>query len=112
MRSLAISQGLRNWIRVWGDRDLELVERERNRPKLVDSAAPVGFIRYAREYWSLAVIMYNRFDYTHSSKVDSSRTTDSSQGMGFRKTSDSSDMGQLHELVVRFRDVDLSQALI
>ena len=71
-------------------------------------------MRYAREYWSLAVIFHNQNEY--KVKLDLRRhegtMRQSNEDTGLLPVMDSSDMGPIHELVFRLQDVDLNEALM
>ncbi|KAF4468382.1 Zinc finger C2H2 type domain containing [Fusarium albosuccineum] len=101
LKSPPITRGLRNWVRAWGDRNVAPVDDESSQVEPFEGGEKIGFYRYTREYWGLAVILYNQPGYTRNRLVD--------LGTG---TADSSDMGGLHDLIVRFQGVDLGEALV
>lgn len=112
IRSDRVAHGLRNWVKVWGDRDPVPTEIDNAHPDLTGQP---GFIRYVREYWSLAVIFNNQYEYR---KALHPKLFEGSHGSAQRREdvrlmpeTDSSNMSPIHELVVRFRDVDLSSSL-
>lgn len=71
-------------------------------------------MRYAREYWSLAVIFHNQNDYKMKLNLRRYEETMSQnkEEAGLLPVMDSSDMGPIHELVFRLQDVDLNEALM
>ena len=98
-------------MRVWGDRDP--VPTEINDPH-PDSTRP-GFIRYVREYWSLAVIFHNQFEYKRKlnpKKYEGGSGAKKKEDGGLLSARDSSDMKPIRDLVVRLQDVDLSESLM
>ncbi|KAF5673940.1 putative family oxidoreductase [Fusarium denticulatum] len=63
--SLSITRGLRNWLQVWTARDVVLVQGQPSQvshPKPSEGGSTIGFYRYIREYWCLAVIYHHQFD--------------------------------------------------
>ncbi|CAI4213517.1 unnamed protein product [Parascedosporium putredinis] len=112
IRSDRVSRGLRNWVRVWGDRDPVPTEIDSAHPDLTGQP---GFIRYVREYWSLAVIFNDQYEYRkpfHPKQFEGSHGAAQRRGdVRLMPETDSSNMSPIHELVVRFRDVDLSSSL-
>lgn len=104
--SVSIKRAIRNWIRIWGGHEAASADLVHQSPA---PQAPTGFIKYAREYWSLAVIVYERCEYTYRSRTSEEH---GNEGGGYLKKFDTSDMGQIHELIVQFQNVDLSMALM
>ncbi|KAM5351006.1 hypothetical protein ACJ41O_003729 [Fusarium nematophilum] len=112
-KSIPISQGLKNWLWAWTNRHWATVENEANEPDAYEGGRKIGFYRYVREWWCLAVIMYKQTEYTRSLDVDG----EFGLGAARRKQSagttfDSSDMGQVHELIVRFQEMDFRDILV
>lgn len=65
-----------------------------------------------REYWCLAVILHNQFEYARSLGVDTSLGASSfPASQGGLVNFDNSDMGQVHELIIRFQDMDIRGVL-
>ncbi|KAM6522895.1 hypothetical protein FALCPG4_012510 [Fusarium falciforme] len=113
--SLPITRGLRNWMRAWVARDLVLVEdqpSQSSHPEPSEGGSKIGFYRYMREYWCLAVIFHNQFEYARSLGVDTSLGASSlPTSQGGLVNVDNSDMGQVHELIIRFQDIDIRGVL-
>jgi hypothetical protein len=100
-------RGLKNWIQVWHARVLSMVNDE-----TLNHGHPgrIGFYRHTREYWCLAVILYSQFQKGQSLGV-SSNTGVRADETNLTRTIDNSDMGQLHELIIRFREMDMREVL-
>lgn len=113
--SLPITRGLRNWMRAWVARDMVLVEdqpSQSSHPEPSEGGSKIGFYRYMREYWCLAVIFHNQFEYARSLGVDTSLGASSlPTSQGGLVNFDNSDMGQVHELIIRFQDMDIRGVL-
>lgn len=99
--------GLKNWIRIWHARVVSMVNDE-----TLNHGIPgrVGFYRHTREYWCVAVILYSQFQKGQGLGVGSN-TGVRSEETKLTRTIDNSDMGQLHELIVRFREMDVREVL-
>ncbi|EEU37986.1 uncharacterized protein NECHADRAFT_48336 [Fusarium vanettenii 77-13-4] len=110
--SLPITRGLRNWMRAWAARDLVLLEDQSSHPEPSEGGVNIGFYRYTREYWCLAVILHNQSDYARSLGVDTSLGANNlPTSRGGLVNFDNSDMGQVHELIIRFQDMDIRGVL-
>jgi hypothetical protein len=106
-QSPQLLRGLKNWIQVWHARVLSMVNDE---PLNHGIPGRIGFYRHTREYWCLAVILYSQFQKGQSLGV-SSNTGICDDETKLTRTIDNSDMGQLHELIVRFREMDMREVL-
>jgi hypothetical protein len=95
-------------VKVWGDRDPVPTENDDPQP---DLRRP-GFIRYVREYWSLAVIFHNQNEYKRKLNLKQAEDSGRQKTDGLLVEPDTSDMGRIHELMVRMQDIDLSEALM
>lgn len=93
-------------MRAWGARDLVLVEDQPSHPEASAGGGNIGFYRYTREYWCLAVILHNQFEYARSLGANSLPAS-----RGGLVNLDNSDMGQVHELIIRFQDMDIRGVL-
>lgn len=99
--------GLKNWIQIWHARVLSMVNDEHLSH---GNSGRVGFYRHTREYWCVAVILYSQFQKGQGLGV-SSNTGVRHNETKLTRTIDNSDMGQLHELIVRFREMDVREVL-
>ncbi|KAF4950171.1 hypothetical protein FSARC_13277 [Fusarium sarcochroum] len=102
-----LSRGLKNWIQVWHARVPSMVNDE---PLEQGTPGRIGFFRHTREYWCLAVILYGQFDKGRRIKLGSNNGLHGDETR-LTRAIDNSDMGQLHELILQFREMDMREVL-
>ncbi|KAH7190569.1 hypothetical protein BKA60DRAFT_601936 [Fusarium oxysporum] len=78
-RSLSITQGLRNWFRIWSNCNFFSTAEN----YLSSVGNKIGFFLHADEYWCLANLFCRQLE------------------------TEISDMGKIHSLILRYQDVDL-----
>jgi hypothetical protein len=66
-------------------------------------------MRHAQEFWRLAYIIYKQPLYMQRLKIDGNRGPGTSLRKGFLEVFDDSDMGQVHDLIMRFQDLSFGE---
>jgi hypothetical protein len=109
----AARRALDTWFAAWIARtNIPGLEEMYESPSAEDWWKRIGFARHAHEYWALAELILLS---TESEAVCLTTTFDQDQQMGLKENLcnqllsnyDESDMGQVHDLVTLFGDLDL-----
>ncbi|KAJ4209631.1 hypothetical protein NW759_013487 [Fusarium solani] len=105
-----LSCGLRNWIRAWDTRVLTPDDVDTAQPDVFDWWRRIGFMKYAPEFWRLAVVVFK------VSRDGQQAIVHGNQGFGgVRRASlfkefDSSNMQQVNELITQYQDLNVQDA--
>ncbi|KAH8667024.1 hypothetical protein BX600DRAFT_285056 [Xylariales sp. PMI_506] len=105
----AITSSFANWRRLWMRRQLipGLLELQPRSPG--DAWKRVGFMQYAQEFWNLAYIIYKHPVYMQKMKIDGNQGPGGALRKGLLQSFDESNMGQVHELIMQFRDFNFGE---
>ncbi|KAH6983190.1 hypothetical protein BKA56DRAFT_671904 [Ilyonectria sp. MPI-CAGE-AT-0026] len=101
-----IRHALKNWRQAWLSRELLGSLQELEHAVLFDAWRKIGFMRYAMEFWCLGCIVYKRAEYMRSLRRDSNQGQRGTFKKGFLEVYDNSDMEQVHELMLRFHEMN------
>ncbi|KAH8886542.1 hypothetical protein GQ53DRAFT_784829 [Thozetella sp. PMI_491] len=102
-----IRNGLENWKEAWLNKENLGLLTEPEPALLQHAWRRIGFARHTFEYWCLGYIIYKYADNMRSLRDSDSFSARGSTKKGFLERYDSSDMGQVHELILKLQTFGL-----